>query len=205
MNNITEEFVNIAPTAKVENSTLKLYARVKDYTELRDSYVGEYSYISQQSIVNKTKIGKFSSIANGCYIGLWEHNTAVSTHTFYLYEHAGNFVKGYTNFDKDCIETYIANDVWVGANSVILKGVKIGNGAIIGASAVVTKDVPDYAIVVGNPARIVKYRYTPSEIEWLMKTQWWDFSRDNLQELVDKKAFTNFDLFKKLLGYKENL
>lgn len=202
--NTLEDFANISQKATVVNSTLKIYARVKDYAELRDSYLGEYSYIAQQSIVNKTNIGKFVSIANGCYIGLWEHNTEVSTHSFYLYEHSGHFVKGYKNYDKDDILTNIGSDVWVGANAVILKGVTIGDGAIIGASAVVTKDVPPYAIVVGNPARVLKYRYTQREIEWLNSIKWWDFSREKIQELVNQDAFVSFELFKKLLDYKED-
>jgi acetyltransferase-like isoleucine patch superfamily enzyme len=201
--NALEDFVDISPSAKVSNSTLKIYTRVKDYAELRDSYLGEYSYISQQSIVNKTNIGKFCSIANGCYIGLWEHNTQVSTHSFYLYEHSGHFVKGYRNYDKDTIETNIGNDVWIGANSVVLKGVSIADGAIVGASAVVTKDVPPYAIVVGNPAKVLKNRYSQKEIDWLLSVKWWDFDRVKLKELVDQEAFNNFEAFKKILCYEE--
>jgi acetyltransferase-like isoleucine patch superfamily enzyme len=202
-NNIFEKFTQISPTAKVENSTFKIYARIKDYAEIRDSYLGEYSYISQYSIVNKTIIGKFVSISSGCYIGLWEHNTEVSTHSFYLYEHSGHFVKGYKNYDKDEITTYIGNDVWIGVNSVILKGVSIGNGVIVGAGSVVTKNVPDYAIVVGNPAKILKYRYSEKEIQWLLSIKWWNFERNKIQALVDQNDFSSFTLFKKLLGYKD--
>lgn len=202
--NQLEEFVEVASTAKVTDSCLKTYSRIKDYAELRESYLGEYSYISQQSIVNKSKIGKFVSIANGCYIGLWEHDIEVSTHCFYLYEHAGHFVNGYTSYKKDVLEVTIENDVWIGANVVVLKGVHIGNGAIIGASSVVTKDVPDYAIVVGNPAKVLKYRYNVNEIKWLLALKWWDFSRKKIQELVDKNAFKSFDLFKKLLKYEDS-
>ena len=91
-NNIIEKQVKISESAKVDSSELKYYSRLKDYAELRNSTLGEYSYISQFSIVNKTKIGKFCSIANGCYIGLWEHDTDVTTHSFFLYPHCGGFV-----------------------------------------------------------------------------------------------------------------
>ena len=199
MSNNIEDMVVVSNSSKVSDSILKYYSRLKDYTEIYNSTLGEYSYISQYSIINKTKIGKFSSIANGVYIGLWEHNRAVSTHSFYLYEHSGNFVEGYTNYDRDDIETYIGHDVWIGANAVVMKGVSVGDGAIVGASAVVTKDVPPYAIVVGNPARIIKYRYEKSEIKWLLELEWWNFSREKIKELVEKKAFNDFKLFKKLL------
>ena len=198
MNKIEGKVV-VSELAKVNNSTLKYYARLKDYSELHSSVLGEYSYVSQYSIVNKSKVGKFCSIANGCYIGLWEHNTAVSTHSFYLFEHSGHFVDGYQAYDKDTIETLVGHDVWVGANAVIMKGVKISDGAIVGASAVVTKDVPPYAIVVGNPARVVKYRFNEEDINWLLKLKWWDFSRERLHDIVSKGAFNDFELFKKIL------
>ena len=199
MQNKIAKKVTIAETAKVTSAKLKYYSRVKDYAEVHNSRLDQYSYVSQFSIVNKTKIGKFSSIANGCYIGLWEHNTDVSTHSFYLYEHSGNFVQGYKNYKKDNIMTIIGHDVWVGANAVIMKGVTVGDGAIIGASAVVTKDVPSYAIAVGNPAKIIKYRYGKKDIKWLLELEWWNFSRKKLKELIKMNAFNDFKIFKKLL------
>ncbi|WGW00514.1 CatB-related O-acetyltransferase [Vibrio sp. YMD68] len=192
---------SIASNAQVSNSRLKMYARVKDYAELRDSYLGEYSYIAQRTMVNRSTIGKYTSISNGCSIGLWEHNTSVSTHSFYLFEHSGEFVSGYKDYDKDSVETFIGNDVWVGASAIILKGVKVGDGAIVGAGAVVTKDVPEYSIVVGNPAKVLKYRFKKEEIEWFKHLKWWDFDREKIQELVDSDAFSSLDTFKKLMAY----
>ncbi|WP_434637967.1 CatB-related O-acetyltransferase [Sulfurimonas sp. NW7] len=202
MQNKVGKKVVISARTRITNSKLKFYSRVKDYAELHSSVLGKYSYVSQYSIVNKTKIGKFCSIANGCYIGLWEHNTDVSTHSFYLYEHSGNFVKGYRNYKKDDIETIIGNDVWIGANVVVKKGIEIGDGAIVGASAVVTKNVPPYAVVVGNPAKVIKYRYNRKDIEWLASLQWWNFSRKKLKTLINKGAFDDFTVFKQLLKDK---
>lgn len=203
MDNVIGEFAEIAKTAKVVNSTMGTYARVKDYAELHASQLGDYSYISQHSLVNKTVIAKFTSIAQGCYLGLWEHNTEVSTHSFYLYEHSGHFVKGYTNYEKDSLLTHIGSDVWIGANAVILKGITIGNGAIIGAGSVVTKSVPPYAIAVGNPAKIIKYRYSPNEVDWFQQLQWWNLERDVIQKIVDQNGFKDFQLFKKILNQME--
>jgi acetyltransferase-like isoleucine patch superfamily enzyme len=76
----------------------------------------------------------------------------------------------------------IGNDVWIGMETTILGGVTIGSGAIIGACSVITKDVPPYAIVAGNPARIVKYRYNPEQIEALLRIRWWDWSREKIIE-----------------------
>ena len=199
MKNKIDRNVVVASTAKVINSNLKYYSRLKDYSEIHHSKLGQFSYVSQYSMVNKATIGKFCSIANGCYIGLWEHNTDVSTHSFYLYEHSGNFVKGYKNYDKDYIETKIGNDVWVGANSVILKGIKVSHGAIIGAGSVVTKNIPPYSIAVGNPAKVIKYRYEKEDIKWLLKIKWWNFSRKKLDILIQKNAFSDFSIFKKII------
>lgn len=192
MSNIGEH-ASVSPKAVVRNSALHDYARLKDYAELIDSTLGAYSYISQGSLVNKTIIGKFCSIGHGAYIGLWEHNMAVTTHSFYLYETSGGFVKGYKNYDKCALSTTIGNDVWVGANSVILKGRTIGDGAIVGAGSVVTRDVPPYAIAVGNPAKIVKYRFDAADIQFLCQLKWWNAPRAGLQEMVDRQLFNSLD------------
>lgn len=185
--------VSISPLSKAVNSTLKEHSRLKDYSELVNSVLGEYSYIAQYSIVNKSNIGKFCSIGHGSYIGLWEHNMVVTTHSFYLYESSGGFVSGYKDYDKCSVETSIGSDVWVGANAVVLKGVSIGDGAIIGAGSVVTKDVPPYAIVVGNPARVIKYRFSDEDISFLLAAKWWDEPREILQKMVDEEVFLTTD------------
>ena len=73
--------------------------------------------------------------------------------------------------------THIGNDVWIGLNATILDGVTIGDGAIVAAGAVVTKDVPPYAVVAGVPAKIIKYRFTESQIDFLLKFRWWEKDR----------------------------
>jgi len=75
----------------------------------------------------------------------------------------------------------VENDVWIGAKSTIMSGVKIHNGSIVGANSTVTKDVPPYAIVVGNPARVVKYRFNERQVESLLKIQWWNWTEDRIK------------------------
>jgi acetyltransferase-like isoleucine patch superfamily enzyme len=197
------EHVSISPLAVVRNSIFHDYARIKDYAELIDSELGAYSYVSQSSIVNKTIVGKFCSIGHGTYVGLWEHNMSVSTHSFYLYETSGDFVKGYKSFDKCAINTSVGNDVWLGANCVILKGCIIGDGAIVGAGSVVTRDVPPYGIAVGNPAKVVKYRFPPEEVAFLLKLQWWNASREILQEMVNSQVFSTLDDLKTFMRKRD--
>ena len=75
----------------------------------------------------------------------------------------------------------IGHDVWVGARAMILSGVTIGNGAVIGAGAVVAKDVPAYAVVVGNPGTVVKYRFSKAQIEALQSIAWWDWPDEKIR------------------------
>ncbi|WPC41030.1 CatB-related O-acetyltransferase [Clostridium sp. JS66] len=95
----------------------------------------------------------------------------------------------------------IGNDVWIAENVIIFNNVKIGNGAIIGAGSIVKKDVPDYAIVVSAPARIIRYRFSREEIDILNKVQWWNWSDEKISEninlLANKEMF--FEKFKKFL------
>jgi acetyltransferase-like isoleucine patch superfamily enzyme len=186
----------IAEPCIVTDSQMDDYSRLKPYVEFRDSVLGAYSYVSSFSVVAKSRIGKFCSIAHGSFIGLWEHNQHVTTHSFYLFETSGGFVKGYRNYDRDSEWTRLGNDVWVGANAVVLKGVNVGDGAIVGAASVVTKDVPPYAIVVGNPARVLRYRFEEEDIAFLLQLRWWDLDRARLQEMVDLKLWFDFARFK---------
>lgn len=88
----------------------------------------------------------------------------------------------------------IANDVWIGAHTVILSGVQIGNGAIIGAGSIVTSDVPDYAIVAGNPAKVIKYRFDSQLIEKLLEIQWWNWPHEYILSNRDLFNFSGSDL-----------
>lgn len=87
---------------------------------------------------------------------------------------------------------WIGNDVWIGHGAVLLRHVRIGHGAVVGALSVVTKDVPPYAIVAGNPARIIRYRFTESQIVRLLKSEWWNLPIDTLRQLV---PFSQVDEF----------
>ena len=90
-------------------------------------------------------------------------------------------------------KTVIGNDVWTGRNATILAGVRIGNGAVIGAGAVVTKDVPPYAIVGGVPAKIIKYRFSPEQIEAMEQIQWWNWDDQTIADRFDD--FLDIDMF----------
>ena len=170
---------------KIEKPT-KLYSPYK----IRESEIGAYTYIAFNSQIRNVKIGKFCSIGPNFFAGWGIHPTnGISTSPCF---YSTKKQCGYTFSDTDKIEERktitIGNDVFIGANVIILDDVSIGNGAIIGAGTIVSKDVPDYAIVAGSPMRIIRYRFEPQIIEKLQQIQWWDFAENKLS-LVNKYFF----------------
>jgi len=152
-----------------------LYIGVTPYEIGKHTYIGEFTHISQN-----TYIGKFCSIANLCTLGAQLHPTHHLT-TFPFEEILATTPR---------MATVIGNDVWIVASAVVIEGVKIGDGAVIGAGAIVTKDVPPYAVVVGNPARIMRYRFPPDIVAGLLEIRWWDLKEDIIRNLpfLDPKA-----------------
>jgi len=163
---------------------------------VKNSEIDNMTYVGANTNINNSKIGKFCSIGPGCRIGPGQHptDTFVSTHpAFYstnIYNRIGFADKQYFEEYK---KIYIGNDVWLGANVIIVDGINIGDGAMVAAGAIVTKDVPPYAIVGGIPAKILKYRFEDEEIKFLLKEKWWnrDFSwmKNNQKLFLDIKSY----------------
>lgn len=131
-----------------------------------------------------TKIGRYCSIAHSVLIFNQNHPMQFkSTHGFFF-----NPVLGYCNtYLADFTPLEIGNDVWIGARAIIMPNVKkIGDGAVIAAGAVVNKDVPPYSVVVGNPARVVRYRFSPETIEKLISSRWWDKSIEEIEPSISE-------------------
>lgn len=171
------------PTAKlgsfayVYKTKLGLYTTIYDNTSLTQCEIGDYTYIAHNSNFSNAKVGKFCSIGPGVRCGLGRHPSKkfVSTHPiFFSTLKQAQISFSDQSYFKEISRIEIGNDVWIGANAIILDGVSIGDGAIIGAGALVNKNVPPYAIVGGVPAKIIRYRFTKDQIEFLLKDQWWN-------------------------------
>jgi virginiamycin A acetyltransferase len=165
------------------------------FKENYDVEIGMYTYgncFDVNSLDRKTTIGRYCSIAHGV-IAL-THNHPLdhpSTHSFFFNNCLGVV-------DAYLVEHHplsIGNDVWIGQNAIILPSVsRIGDGAVIGAGAVVTKDVEPYSIVVGNPARLLRYRFSQETIVKLQESRWWEKSVGELDLNYFTRRLTEADL-----------
>ena len=172
-NNTLDDTCVIGKNVSLTNCVFDKHSRVAEYASIKDTKIGAYSTLGRYSKIVHTEIGKYCAISWDITINAISHpynNLTISA--FPYVPRLGNFVKVKNQSYKEVI---IKNDVWIGANSVVMPGVVIGNGVVIGAGAVVTKDIPDYAIVVGVPAKVVKYRFEKNVIERLLEIEWWNF------------------------------
>lgn len=158
---------------------------MKDNPNLSSYDVGDWSYCGDNFNVlswgegTTLRIGNFCSVSDNVTILLGgEHRTDwITTYPFNVLFTEASHIKGHPNSKGDVI---IKNDVWIGGNSTILSGVNIGNGAVIGTGSVVTKDVPSYGIVAGNPAVLIRYRFPQDVINELEKISWWNWKIDKI-------------------------
>jgi len=157
--------------------------------------IGDYSYISgPRAYVEAAVIGKFCSIARVTTIGVSDHNHQfVTTHPIILHPIYG-FV-GSSVLEPQKHPPIIGNDVWIGMGSFVMRGVTIGDGAVVAASSVVTKNVDPYSIVAGTPAKHIKYRFNENIISALLRIRWWDWDKDKIQRNLND--FKNIEAFVK--------
>lgn len=132
---------------------------------------------------DKLEIGKFCSIGSGA-IFLLAGNQGHDLNRISVYPFSEEEFSNAESGFKRKGDTKVGNDVWIGTEAVIMPGVNIGDGAVIGTRAVVTKDVPSYAIVAGNPARIIKMRYNDEEIKKLLEISWWNWNKEKINEAL---------------------
>lgn len=147
------------------------------------SKVGSYAYIGCRTNITKSNIGRYCSIANNVSIGQGEHRLdSISTSAFFYKNPWALLTEG------DCV---IESDVWIGVDAVILRGIKIGVGAVVAANAVVTKDVPAFAVVGGVPARLIRYRFSEEKQQRILASRWWE---KDIQEASAMLSQLEYDL-----------
>lgn len=143
--------------------------------------IGKYSYIGNNSFVCDTDIGNFTSISTDCYIGGTSHPTEWVSTSPVFHKWSNIMKKNFARHEFEIFKrTTIGNDVWIGNRVMIKAGVTIADGAVIGMGSIVTKDVGAYEIWAGNPARLIRKRMPDEQIAELQKTQWWDWSDEEI-------------------------
>lgn len=164
--------------------------------------VGRYSYgnpklhWSKGDFAHALSIGAFCSIAEdvGIFVGIHGRHTVDYVSTYPIGMIFGKSEKkAASKTSLGNMSVSIGNDVWIGRGALIMAGVTIGDGAIIAARAVVTKDVPPYGVVGGVPAKLLKMRFPPPVIKKLMMLQWWNWSDELIQERLDFFNTPSFD------------
>jgi acetyltransferase-like isoleucine patch superfamily enzyme len=155
----------------------------------------------QSNFAPPTRVGRYCSISWACTIMAGDHPIHhVSTHPFTYRDYYEKLIRNKfgdavkpVSFNQDRGATVIGNDVWIGQNTILRNGITIGDGAVIAAGAVVTKDVPPYAIMGGNPAKVIRYRFDEQLREKLLASRWWQYSSDAFigLDVSDPEAFVD--------------
>jgi acetyltransferase-like isoleucine patch superfamily enzyme len=187
----TTEVVNwTAISMKNKNCKISKQAKVYAPCNLAHVIIDKGSYLATNAHVSYTNIGKFCSIGANLTCGWGIHPTdGISTSpAFYSPAKQNGFSYSSTEKIHERASVTIGNDVFIGVNVTILDGISIGNGAIIGAGSVVSKDIPAYAIAVGCPIKVIKYRFSDAIIERLQASEWWNKDEATLK-LIEHRFF----------------
>ncbi|WP_027520744.1 chloramphenicol acetyltransferase [Bradyrhizobium sp. Ec3.3] len=178
----------IDPTAKLHETKLGAYCEVGARTILHEVRMGDYSYVVNDAQITYTTIGKFCSIAAMTRINPGNHPMRRASQAHFTYR-ASAYFPGESDeaefFDwRRQHHVHIGHDVWIGHGAIVLPGRNIGTGAVVAAGAIVTKDVPAYTIVAGNPARPVRRRFSDEIAGRLARLAWWDWDHESLREAL---------------------
>lgn len=178
-------FKRVLRGTSILDSKIDKTAKVYSGSTFYHSQLGRFSYVGYDSEVVNCEIGAFCSIANNFIVGGAKHPLHWVSTSPVFYDAQGGTGRHIGRLkSEETKRTFIGNDVWIGSRAIVMQGVKVGTGAVIGAGAVVTKDVPPYAVVAGCPAKVIKYRFDEDTICGLLKSEWWLLSVNQLKGLA---------------------
>lgn len=165
------------------------YTHILMGARLNNVSIGKYSRVGKKCKLTNVVMGNFSAIGEDCVLGLGQHPTDTLTFHSIFYKKGNwgwhdDWVK-YPEGFVDQKQITIGNDVWIGQRAIIMDGVTVGDGAIVAAGALVTKDVPPFAIVGGVPAKVIKYKFSDEMINRLLEIKWWNLSDDEITKVID--------------------
>lgn len=193
--------VDLGKSVKIDNNVFiadcRIDRNVRIYRDcdLFETEIARYSYIAQRSVISHTKIGAFCSLGRNIHCTGANHPIEYLSTSPIFYSSRKQCGTSFSDKDKfnEFLEIDIGNDVWIGSNAIILGGVKISNGAIIGAGSVVTKNVDPYSIVAGNPAKHIRYRFDENIIKKIIELAWWEWDDELILKNLEKFQATFSD------------
>ncbi|MGA0412819.1 MAG: chloramphenicol acetyltransferase [Candidatus Puniceispirillales bacterium] len=189
---------------QIVDSNFGSFVEIGECSIISNSNFGDYSYCTRFCDIANTDIKKFSNIASSVRIGPTDHPMEKTSLHHFLYrsndywedkEHDKNFFK-----NRYSRKTIIGNDTWIGHAAIVKPDIIVGDGAIIGAGSVVTKDVESYTIVAGNPAKIIRRRFSEKIATQLSEIQWWNWSHEEIGSSLDD--FRNLNVQDFIAKYK---
>lgn len=185
---------NISLLSRIRNSVIDNRSKVLAFCRVYNSKINKYTYVGRGSNIINTNIGAFCSIAPGTKIGLAKHPINMISTSPVFYSKKNILKKCFKEYSfEEYDKTVIGNDVWIGLNCIIKSGITIGDGAIIGAGSIVTKDVEPYTIVAGVPAKKIRKRFSEEQINKLIEIKWWEWEDEKIEKYSD--AFNEVDRF----------
>ena len=185
------------PGSAIRDARLEKPCKINARSTVIGTTMGRYSYCGYGCTLINCRIGRFCSISDRVSIGLSSHPMEWVSTSPAFHHGRGSIPKDLAALDYDAAprRTVIGNDVWIGQDVLVKPGVTIGDGAVIGMGSVVTKDVPPYGVVAGNPARLIRFRFSPELAERLENSRWWDMEPRVLKRYAhlmdDPAAFLN--------------
>jgi phosphonate metabolism protein (transferase hexapeptide repeat family) len=190
------KFLKKIRLSSVKKSKIARTSKIGSGSNVANSTMDRYSFCGYDCDINNAVIGSFCSIASNVRIGGAMHPVDWVSMSPVFYSGRDSVKKKFSRFDRPADKTtHIGSDVWIGDGAFIKQGVNIGVGAVIGMGSVVTKDVPPYTIVAGNPARVIRKRFNDDIINRLLESRWWEMSDNQLKTLAvdikDPESFLN--------------
>lgn len=178
----------IDATAEITASSLGVFTEVGPRTKLLEVELGDYSYVVNDSDIAYAAIGKFTSVAAMTRINPGNHPMHRASQSHFTYRASAYFEGEPDDGDffnwRRSHHVSIGHDAWIGHGAIVLPGRKIGTGAVVGAGAVVTRDVPDYAVVAGNPARLIRQRFSGRIAAQMLALAWWNWPHEKLRQAL---------------------
>lgn len=179
----------VHPSAQLSNALLGAYTEVGEMSYLQNVEMGDYSYCGQFCFFQNATINRFANIAAAVRIGPTRHPTDRPTQHHFTYRRV---LYGFAERDDEEFFAWraaqraaIGHDTWLGHGAIVMPNVTVGTGAVIGAGAVVTKDIPPYGIAVGVPASVVKHRFSAKIVDALLEIAWWDWSHETIADRIE--------------------